>query len=87
MNGNIVVKDCDINVAKSSGVSVIYSDLTGEKGKIASVEFTGNTVSSSSGSSDFRVIQTSEQPLSLKMESNALVNVTPAAGADVNIEN
>lgn len=87
MNANIVVKDCDINVAKSSGVSVICSDFTGEKGKIASVEFTGNTVSSGSGSSDFRVIQTSEQPLSLKMESNTLVNVTVAEGSEVNIEN
>ena len=87
MNGKIVVKDCDISVAKNSGVSIICSDITGANGKISSVEFTGNTVSSSSGSSDFRVIQTSEQPLSLKMESNALVNVTPADGTQLNIEN
>ncbi len=86
LNGKVVVKDCEINVAKSSGVSVICSDIAGENGKISSVEFAGNTVSSASGSTGFRPIQTIEQPLSIKVDSNTYENVV-LADDSVNIEN
>lgn len=87
MKGRVVVKDCDITVEKSSGVSIIYCSITGDNGKMSSVEFTGNTISSTSGTTEFRAVQTSEAAASLKMESNTLVNVTVAEGAEVNIEN
>lgn len=87
MTGDIVMKDCDINVTKSSGVSLIYSNFTDEKGTIASVEFTGNKIASESGSTGFRMLEIAGKVTSLKMESNTLVNVTMADGADVNIEN
>ena len=87
MTGNIVMKNCDINVEKSSGVSLIYSNFIDGKGDISSVEFTGNRISSESGSTGFKVLDIMGTVASKKMESNTLVNVTPAAGADVNIEN
>ena len=87
MTGKIVMKDCDINLEKNSGVSLIYSNFIDGKGDISSVEFTGNRISSESGSTGFKVLDIMGTVASKKMESNTLVNVTPAAGADVNIEN
>ena len=87
MTGKIVMKDCDVNLEKSSGVSLIYSNFIDGKGDISSVEFTGNRISSESGSTGFKVLDIMGTVASKKMESNTLVNVTPAAGADVNIEN
>ena len=87
MTGKIVMKDCDINLEKNSGVSLIYSNFIDGKGDISSVEFTGNRISSVSGSTGFKVLDIMGTVASKKMESNTLVNVTPAAGADVNIEN
>lgn len=87
MTGKIVMKDCDINLENNSGVSLIYSTFIDGKGDISSVEFTGNRISSESGSTGFKVLDIMGTVASKKMESNTLVNVTPAAGADVNIEN
>lgn len=87
MTGNLVVKDCDITVANTADMSLIYSKIPGENGKIASVEITGNTVSSTSGSTGFRMLQTAEPVSSLKMDMNTLVNIVLADDSEANIEN
>ena len=87
MTGRIVMKDCDINLEKNSGVSLIYSNFIDGKGDISSFEFIGNKITSVSGSSGFKALDILGTASSLNMKSNTLVNVTLADGAYVNIEN